>query len=123
MENGLKGATGMRGDGGDVALILSDLVQNYKIEESVALAHAMQRSLVRALEANGSPVKDLGVKRGPFYVLVGAGMPGVLVEVSFITHPAEGERLADSDYQEAIAGGLLRGFDEAIENTRMTGGL
>jgi N-acetylmuramoyl-L-alanine amidase len=122
MENGLQAMTGQRAHG-DAALILSDLIQNYKINESVALARRMQRALVERLASGGMAVHDLGVKRGPFYVLVGAGMPGVLVEVSFITHPEEGARLGDPAYQELLADGLLRGLEGAIENSRATGSL
>jgi N-acetylmuramoyl-L-alanine amidase len=118
MENGLRAMTGGAG-GHDVALILSDLVQSYKIEESVALAEQMQKALIGTLRTHGWKANDLGVKRGPFYVLVGAGMPCVLVEVSFLTHPAEAARLAQPGYQQAIAAGLLRGIQRFVENTRV----
>ncbi len=118
MENGLRGMTGHDGHDHDVSLILSDLIQNYKIQESVQLAEALQRGMVSALAAGATPASDLGVKRGPFYVLVGAGMPCVLAEVSFITHPREGERLAQPAYQESIAEGLLRGIERFVENSR-----
>lgn len=123
MENGLKTMTRQTDRDPEVALILSDLIQNYKIEESVALARQVQKAVVQSLVAQGAAVTDLGVKRGPFYVLVGAGMPGVLAEVSFLTNPQEGARLADPVYQDAIADGLLRGLKGAIENTAATGAL
>jgi len=114
MENGLRAMTahGNR----DAALILSDLIQNYKIQESVALAEEVQRGLVAELSAHATPANNLGVKRGPFYVLVGAGMPCVLVEVAFLTHPQEGARLATRSQQETIADGLLRGIRRFVEN-------
>jgi N-acetylmuramoyl-L-alanine amidase len=118
MENGLRGMTGHDSHDHDVSLILSDLIQNYKIQESAQLAEALQRGMVGALAARGTPASDLGVKRGPFYVLVGAGMPCVLAEVSFITHPREGEHLAQKTYQESIAEGLLRGIERFVENSR-----
>jgi N-acetylmuramoyl-L-alanine amidase len=118
MENGLRNATGGGWPERDVSLILSDLIQSYKIEESVALAEHLQKALVTHLDAQGRGVNDLGVKQGPFYVLVGAGMPCVLVEVSFLTHPEEGARLAQRPYQAAIAEGLLRGIRRFVENTR-----
>ena len=93
-----------------MSLILSDLIQSYKIEESVTLAEQLQKAVVSGIGAHGWKVNDLGVKRGPFYVLVGAGMPCVLVEVSFLTHPDEGARLAQPAYQQSIADGLLRGI-------------
>ena len=119
MENGLRSLTGHSGHDRDTSMILSDMIQSYKIQESVALAQQVQRALVAELDAQGTPVKALGVKRGPFYVLVGAGMPCVLVEVSFLTHPTEGERLAHAAYQGAIADGLLHGIRRFVENMQV----
>lgn len=118
MENGLRSMTGHNGHDHAVSLILSDLIQNYKIQESVQLAEALQRGVVSALAAHGTPAPDLGVKRGPFYVLVGAGMPCALAEVSFLTHPRDGERLAQPAYRESIVEGLLRGIQRFVENSR-----
>jgi N-acetylmuramoyl-L-alanine amidase len=118
MENGLRSMTGRNSRDRDAALILSDLIQNYKIQESVQLAEALQHGIGAALAAHGTPAADLGVKRGPFYVLVGAGMPCALAEVSFLTNPREGEHLAQPAYQESIAEGLLRGIERFVENSR-----
>ena len=119
MENGLTSMTGRGNRDMDTALILSDLIQSYKVQESVELAEHVQRALVTGLSARGEPVSDLGVKRGPFYVLVGAGMPCVLAEVSFLTNPREGARLAERAYQDAVADGLLRGIMQFVENSHV----
>jgi N-acetylmuramoyl-L-alanine amidase len=119
MENGLTSMTGRRNRDMDTALILSDLIQSYKVQESVELAEHIQRALIAALNTRGQSVPDLGVKRGPFYVLVGAGMPCVLAEVSFLTNPHEGARLAEPPYQDAVADGLLRGIMQFVENTNV----
>jgi N-acetylmuramoyl-L-alanine amidase len=119
MENGLRRMTGRDGRDREASLILSDLIQSYKIRESVDFAGEVQHAVVDTLNAQQAVVNDLGVKRGPFYVLVGAGMPCVLVEVSFLTHPIEGARLAQGAYQESIAAGLSRGIRRFVENTRM----
>jgi len=116
MENGLASATGGAGRGVDVAFILSDLVQSYKVEESIELAEAVQSAAVRRARTVRPELRDIGVKAGPFYVLVGAGMPAVLVEVSFLTHADEGRALADPDYREALAEGILRGLARFLEN-------
>jgi N-acetylmuramoyl-L-alanine amidase len=118
MENGLRSMTGHDSRDHDASLILSDLIQNYKIQESVQLAEALQHGIVGTLAAHGTPAGDLGVKRGPFYVLVGAGMPCALAEVSFLTHPREGVRLTQPAYQDSIADGLLRGIERFVENSR-----
>lgn len=94
----------------DLVYILSDLVQGGKVEESDALARAIQRGLVGNMRRRYSDVVDLGVKRGPFYVLVGAHMPCVLVETAFLTNPIEGRRLADEDFQDAVAEGIYAGI-------------
>ncbi len=121
MENGLRTLTGTSGRQRDVSLILSDLIQNYKVQESTALATQVQQGIVGTLAAQWPAINDLGVKQGPFYVLVGAGMPCVLAEVSFITHPTEGRWLARAEYQDRIAEGLLRGITRFVENARTTG--
>ena len=123
MENGLTTMTGHANRDDDTTLILSDLIQSYKVQESVVLAEDIQRALVSALEARSKRVSDLGVKRGPFYVLVGAGMPCVLAEVSFLTNPHEGTQLAQPGYQDAVADGLLRGIQRFIDNRRVAGNL
>jgi N-acetylmuramoyl-L-alanine amidase len=123
MENGLTTMTGRANRDDDTTLILSDLIQSYKVQESVVLAEDIQRALVGALEARSKRVSDLGVKRGPFYVLVGAGMPCVLAEVSFLTNPREGAQLAQPGYQDAVADGLLRGIRRFVNNSRVAGNL
>ena len=91
-------------------LFRSDLVQVGKIGESAALARHVHESLITRLRRGHDEVTDLGVKRGPFYVLVGAYMPCVLVETAFLTHPVEGRRLAQEDYRADIAEGLYTGI-------------
>lgn len=95
---------------GDLDFILSDLIQNAKQEESIALAHYLQDSLYTTLSKYYEGVRNLGVKKAPFYVLVGAHMPCVLVEVSFIDHPVEGRRLISRKYQKLVAQSLYEGL-------------
>jgi N-acetylmuramoyl-L-alanine amidase len=109
LENGLTLAGAAPGEQ-DLAYILSDLVQTGKEDESVALARAVQNQLVRYLRGRWKNVSDLGVKKGPFYVLVGAYMPCALVEVGFLTHPIEGPRMATHRYQRDIAEGVAEGI-------------
>ena len=97
---------------------MSDLVQAAKMEESIALATAVQRGLVDHVGARYRGVADLGVKRGPFYVLVGAYMPCVLVETSFLTNPTEGRRLAAPAYRDAVAEGIETGVARFLADAR-----
>jgi len=115
MENG----PAFRVGPGALSLILSDLVQSGKEEESNALAERLHSRLLARLRTRYSDVHNLGVKRGPFYVLVGAYMPCVLVETSFLSHPIEGRRLASSDYQEQVAEGLFAGIMDFVGDTRL----
>ena len=55
--------------------------------------------------------RDTGVKEGPFWVLVGAQMPSILIELGFISHPVESKRLYDKDYQQVLANGIANGID------------
>ncbi|HEY5999263.1 MAG TPA: N-acetylmuramoyl-L-alanine amidase, partial [bacterium] len=91
---------------------LQDLLKEIytsKMDESSRFADAVQRSLHAALRRRYPDVKDLGVKQAPFYVLIGAQMPSVLAEISFINHRTEGGRLADPAYRQLVAQALADG--------------
>jgi N-acetylmuramoyl-L-alanine amidase len=110
IENGIRQRNGLQQHGTDLSLILSDLIQTGKEEESILLAGVLQRSLVRHARQEYAEARDLGVKKGPFYVLVGAHMPCVLVELAFLSHGAEGRKLRSPTYQETLAEGLFQGI-------------
>ena len=98
----------------DLEKILNDLMLNSKINESSRLADAVQQGLIKGLPRSYSKIKDLGVKQAPFYVLIGAQMPSIMVEISFITNRWEEKRLASAAYQEAVAEGILTGIKSYI---------
>jgi N-acetylmuramoyl-L-alanine amidase len=87
--------------------ILKAIALNSKIDESREFAEMVQRSMVRRLAARNRLLKDLGVKQAPFVVLIGAGMPSVLAEISFVTHRQEGQLLKSGPYRQQIAEALL----------------
>ncbi|MFO7812695.1 MAG: N-acetylmuramoyl-L-alanine amidase [Pelovirga sp.] len=89
--------------------ILFDLMANAKINESSRLAAEVQQSLVAGLSSRYSNIRDLGVKQGPFHVLLGATMPSALVESAFITNPREEKRLKSVDYQRYVANSIVQG--------------
>lgn len=101
--------------GSDLDFIMSDLIQNVKLDDSISLAHHIQGALYGTVSRYYKGVKNLGVKKAPFYVLVGAHMPCVLVEVSFIDHPIEGERLSTKRYQKLVALALYEGVRNYFE--------
>jgi N-acetylmuramoyl-L-alanine amidase len=96
----------------DLQFILSDMTQNLKLEDSVSLAHRLQSSMVGTLAGHMREVKDLGVKKALFYVLVGARMPSVLVEMFFITHREEGRAMNENKLQDAMADALFDGIQQ-----------
>lgn len=105
-----------RRDISDLQFILSDLAQNSKLEDSITLAHRIHSSLASHLGQSYGDVKDLGVKQALFYVLVGARMPSVLLEVLFITNKHDGRALVRKAYQDAIVEGLFQGIKKYHEN-------
>jgi N-acetylmuramoyl-L-alanine amidase len=87
--------------------ILWDLAQSDFQQESSRLAEVVQNTLDRALR-----LPSRGVKQAPFYVLGGAAMPAVLVEIGFITNSAEEQRLRDDGYRDRVARAIAAGLGE-----------
>ncbi len=96
----------------DLQFILSDMTQNVKLEDSITLAHRIQNSLVSGMAKVMGDVRDLGVKKALFYVLVGARMPSVLVEMFFITNRSEGRAMSQGSYQDAMVEALFEGIQK-----------
>ena len=92
---------------------LSDLVKKIalqdKINESKEFASDVEQSLYGGLEDGNPGLKDRGVKKAPFVVLIGANMPSILAEISFLTNPSDAQELRDPKYRERIAESLYRG--------------
>lgn len=104
MENGGADGYGTSNDS-NLNYILTDLRQNYKAIEASSLARMIDAQAVADLDSGlGLNVNALGAKMGPFYVLVGAHMPAVLVECGFMSNAAEAARLASPQYQDVLAG-------------------
>ena len=82
-----------------------------RITASHKFAIDVQSGILQAARSKYKDINDSGVKEGPFWVLVGAQMPSILVELGYITHPVEGKRLYDKDYQQALANGIANGVD------------
>jgi len=92
---------------------LSSLVKKIalkdKIDESREFASDVESSLYTGLERGNAGLKDRGVKKAPFVVLIGANMPSILAEISFITNPRDATELRQPDYRERVAESLFRG--------------
>lgn len=97
-----------------VETILSGLMRENKRDESIKLANYIQRSMISNLDNNYQHVLDLGVKQALFYVLFGAKMPSVLVEVSFISNPLEENLLSQDSYRSEVANAIAEGLNTYI---------
>ncbi len=104
----------------DLQVILSDLMQNAKINESSRLAGHVQTAMYHTLKNRYDQIRNKGVKQAPFYVLLGAQMPSILVEASFISNPRECRRLLTDAYQNHIAEAILSGIEGYIRETTPT---
>ena len=99
----------------DLQLILNDLMLSSKINESSRLAEYVQLEMVKSISNKYSKTIDLGVKQAPFYVLIGAEMPSVLVEASFLSNSREEKRLRDKKYINRIVQGIFNGTKRYID--------
>ena len=93
---------------------LQDLVKKIalkeKIEESREFAGDVQQSLHSGLAAKNPGIRNRGVKKAPFIVLIGANMPSILAEISFVSNPGDEHRLETGEYRQRIAESLYRGI-------------
>jgi N-acetylmuramoyl-L-alanine amidase len=103
-------------------MIKNDLMRENKRDESIRLAHYIQKSLISTLnrERNKRKRIDLGVKQALFYVLFGAKMPSVLVEVSFISNPGEERLLSRDSYRMQLAKAISNGLNIYMMSTPVT---
>ena len=90
--------------------VVKAITLNSKLDESRDFATAVQREMMGSLKLANKTVKDLGVKQAPFVVLIGASMPSVLAEISFITNPQEARLLKKTAYRQRIAQALFEGI-------------
>jgi N-acetylmuramoyl-L-alanine amidase len=97
---------------------LQDLVKKIalkeKIEESREFATNVQRALHSGLAAKSPGIRDRGVKKAPFIVLIGANMPSILAEISFVSNPGDERRLETPEYRQRIAESLYRGISKYV---------
>jgi len=92
--------------------IVRAITLNNKLDESRDFATLVQRAMIDKLGASNKQIRDLGVRQAPFVVLIGAGMPSILAEISFLTHQQEGKLLKTPAYRQKIAEALFAGVQE-----------
>ena len=99
----------------DLSGLVKAIMQNSKIEESRDFAGNVQGAMVTTLRPLNRAMEDRGVRRAPFYVLLGANMPSILAEIAFVSHRDEERLLRSARYRDAIAEGLLRGIRRYLD--------
>jgi N-acetylmuramoyl-L-alanine amidase len=100
--------------------LIKTIALNNKVDESRDFATHVQRAMVERLKAANKTLRDLGVKQAPFVVLIGAVMPSVLAEISFVTNPQEARLLKGNVYRQRIADALfsaIRKYQTSLKNT------
>jgi N-acetylmuramoyl-L-alanine amidase len=100
----------------DLQDIIKKIARNDKIEESKELASDIQDSLTQRLQVVSHSERNRGVKKAPFVVLIGANMPSILSEISFVSNPADEKLLRKTDQRQRIADGLFRGVSSYLES-------
>ena len=93
---------------------LGDLVKKIALKEKIAESHEfasnVQQAMQSGLALRSAGVRDRGVKKAPFIVLIGANMPSILAEISFVSNPTDERKLETSEYRQRIAESLYRGI-------------
>jgi N-acetylmuramoyl-L-alanine amidase len=100
----------------DLQDLIKKIARNDKIEESKELAGDIQDSLTQRLQLVSRDERNRGVKKAPFVVLIGANMPSILSEISFVSNPNDERLLKKTDQRQRIADGLLRGITSYLGN-------
>lgn len=95
--------------------LMLKIVNNEKIDESRELATAVQTELAKRLRRYSKSLPDRGVRKAPFVVLIGAKMPSVLAEVSYLSNPTDEKILKRSDHRDRIAEGLFNGVRSYLD--------
>ena len=100
----------------DLEDLVKKIARTEKIGESRELAADIQDSLSKRMQKTAKPVKNRGVRKAPFVVLIGADMPSILTEISFLSNPADEQLLKRPDHRQHVAEGLYAGVIEYLQS-------
>ena len=100
----------------DLEDIVKKIARSEKIDESREFAADIQESLARRIQKLNKTVKDRGVRKAPFVVLVGADMPSILTEISFLSNPADERLLKNPEHRQRVAEGLYQGVANYLQS-------
>jgi N-acetylmuramoyl-L-alanine amidase len=96
--------------------MIQQIARNEKIEESKELAADIQGSLSKRMQRTNHAIRDRGVRKAPFVVLIGANMPSILAEISFISNPSDEQMLKKPENRQHVAEGLYRGVEDYLQS-------
>jgi N-acetylmuramoyl-L-alanine amidase len=100
----------------DLEDLVKAITRTEKIDESRELAEDIQDSLSKRIQRTAKPVRDRGVRKAPFVVLIGADMPSILTEISFLSNPSDEQLLKKPDYRQHIAEGVYQGVANYLQS-------
>lgn len=100
----------------DLQDLVRQIARTEKIDESREFAADIQDSLAKRVQKTAKNVKNRGVRKAPFVVLIGADMPSVLTEISFLSNPADEQMLKKPDYRQRLAEGLYQGVASYLQS-------
>jgi N-acetylmuramoyl-L-alanine amidase len=100
----------------DLEDIVKKIARSEKIDESREFAADIQDSLARRIQKLNKTVKDRGVRKAPFVVLVGADMPSILTEISFLSNPTDERLLKNPEHRQRLAEGLYQGVASYLQS-------
>jgi N-acetylmuramoyl-L-alanine amidase len=100
----------------DLQDLVMKIARTEKIDESKELAEDIQDSLSRRIQKTSRPVKNRGVRKAPFVVLIGADMPSILTEISFLSNAADEQLLKKPEQRQKVAEGLYQGVASYLES-------
>jgi len=99
----------------DLQDLVKKIARTEKIEESKEFAEDIQDSLSKRVPKSGKPMKNRGVRKAPFVVLIGADMPSILTEISFLSNPADEQLLKKPEQRQRVAEGLYQGVANYLQ--------
>jgi N-acetylmuramoyl-L-alanine amidase len=100
----------------DLEDLVKRIARTEKIDESKELAEDVQDSLAKRIQRTARPVRNRGVRKAPFVVLIGADMPSILTEISFLSNPSDEQLLKKPEHRQRIAEGVFQGVSAYLQS-------
>jgi N-acetylmuramoyl-L-alanine amidase len=101
--------------------LVKQIARTEKIDESKEFAEDVQDSLAKRVQKAARPVRNRGVRKAPFVVLIGADMPSILTEISFLSNPADEKMLKQPEHRQRVAEGIYQGVASYLQNLNSMG--